>query len=67
MKLFKKELDRSTPIPLYFQLKSIILEDIKNNAFAVGDAIPTERTGRFLHTAVNCPARPYQSLLRKDG
>ncbi len=42
MKLFKKELDRSTPIPLYFQLKSIILEDIKNNVFSVGDAIPTE-------------------------
>ena len=42
MQLFHKELDRSTPIPLYFQLKSMILDDIKNNDFAVGDMIPTE-------------------------
>ena len=42
MQLFHKELDRSTPIPLYFQLKSMILDDIKNNEFAVGDMIPTE-------------------------
>lgn len=42
MQLFQKELDRSTPIPLYFQLKTIILDDIKNNVFTEGDAIPTE-------------------------
>lgn len=42
MKLFSKELDRGTPIPLYFQLKNMILDDIKNNVYAVGDTIPTE-------------------------
>ncbi len=42
MQLFHKKLDKSTPIPLYFQLKSIILNDIKDNHFTVGDAIPTE-------------------------
>lgn len=42
MQLFQKGLDRSTPIPLYFQLKTIILDDIKNNVFTEGDAIPTE-------------------------
>ncbi|MDO4261278.1 MAG: GntR family transcriptional regulator [Eubacteriales bacterium] len=42
MQLFNKKLDRNTPIPLYFQLKNIILEDIKNQEFSVGDLIPTE-------------------------
>lgn len=35
-------LDRSIPIPLYYQLKSIILRDIQNGVYAVGDQIPTE-------------------------
>lgn len=42
MQLFQKKLDKNTPIPLYFQLKSIILNDIHDNYFTVGDAIPTE-------------------------
>lgn len=36
-------LDRSTPIPLYFQLKSILLRDIQNGVYAVGSQIPTEK------------------------
>lgn len=42
MQLFQKKLDKNTPIPLYFQLKGIILSDIQDNSFSVGDAIPTE-------------------------
>ncbi len=42
MQLFNKPINKNTPVPLYFQLKSIILHDIKANYFAVGDAIPTE-------------------------
>lgn len=42
MYTFTKELDRNTPIPLYFQLKSILLNDIKEGNFTEGDAIPTE-------------------------
>lgn len=42
MELFKKQLDRNIPIPLYFQLKNIILQDIKDQSFSIGDAIPTE-------------------------
>ncbi len=42
MHLFKQKLDKSTPIPLYFQLKSILLDDIKDGRFKVGDPIPTE-------------------------
>ena len=35
-------LDRSTPIPLYYQLKGFILQDIKNGTYPVGSCIPTE-------------------------
>lgn len=42
MKLFNEKLDKNTPIPLYFQLKNMILSDIKDQHFKIGDAIPTE-------------------------
>ncbi len=35
-------LDHSTPIPLYFQLKTILLRDIQKGVYAVGTQIPTE-------------------------
>ena len=37
------KLDKSVPIPLYFQLKSILLEEIKSNAYPVDTLIPTEK------------------------
>lgn len=40
--LFDKKLDKNTPIPLYFQLKNIILSDIEKGNFVTGDSIPTE-------------------------
>lgn len=42
MLLFEEKLDRSTPIPLYFQLKSLLLDDIKSGQFKIGEPIPTE-------------------------
>lgn len=35
-------LDHSTPIPLYFQLRTIILRDIQTGVYPVGTQIPTE-------------------------
>lgn len=37
-----RTLDKSIPIPLYFQLKTIISEEIKNGSYPVGSLIPTE-------------------------
>lgn len=37
------KLDKSVPIPLYFQLKELILQQIKEGSYKVGDAIPTEK------------------------
>lgn len=34
--------DKSQPVPLYYQVKANLLEKIKNNYFNVGDLIPSE-------------------------
>lgn len=41
--LWDKKLDKSTPIPLYFQLKELILAEIKNGTYPKDSAIPTEK------------------------
>lgn len=35
-------LDKSVPIPLYFQLKELILSEIKEGSYKIGSLIPTE-------------------------
>lgn len=43
MKQFSKEtIDKNTPIPMYYQLKKIILDMIKDGRLKPGDMIPTE-------------------------
>ena len=37
------KLEKSTPIPLYFQLKQLLLEAIKRGDYAVDSLIPTEK------------------------
>ena len=41
--LQEKTLDKNTPIPLYFQLEKLILEEIESGAYPVGSLIPTEK------------------------
>ena len=41
--LQEKSLDKNTPIPLYFQLEKLILEEIENGAYPAGSMIPTEK------------------------
>ncbi len=43
MFLENKELDKTVPIPLYFQLKELIVEEIKSGEFEVDSLIPTEK------------------------
>ena len=40
--LQEKQLDKSIPVPLYFQLKKMILEEMEAGTFPVGSMIPTE-------------------------
>lgn len=35
-------IDKSTPIPLYYQLKTLLLDQIKSGEYMAGDLIPTE-------------------------
>lgn len=41
--LNSKQLNRDIPVPLYYQLKEIILSEIKKGTYKNGDAIPTEK------------------------
>lgn len=43
MFLENKELDKHVPIPLYFQLKEMIVEEIKSGQYEVDSLIPTEK------------------------
>lgn len=43
MFLEKKELDKHVPIPLYFQLKELIVQEIKSGKYEVDSLIPTEK------------------------
>ncbi len=38
----RDELDRQSPIPLYFQVGRILREDIRSGKYAPGDCLPTE-------------------------
>lgn len=37
------QIDKSVPVPLYFQLKTLILNEIKNGTYKTDDLIPTEK------------------------
>lgn len=37
------KLDKSIPVPLYFQLKELVLKQIKDGTYKIGDSIPTEK------------------------
>ncbi len=36
------KLDKNTPVPLYYQLKKLLIDEINNKRLKVGDSIPTE-------------------------
>lgn len=41
--LQERTLNKSTPVPLYFQLETLILEEIENGTYPPGSMIPTEK------------------------
>lgn len=43
MFLENKQLDKNVPIPLYFQLKEMLVEEIKSGKYEVDSLIPTEK------------------------
>lgn len=61
------KLDRSVPIPLYFQLKSFILTEIKNGVYPVGSIIPTEIELHDIFQISRTTVRQAISELVKEG
>jgi len=43
MAIFDHRIDKSIPVPLYYQLKTIILDEINSGNYAEGDLIQTEK------------------------
>ena len=43
MEFQKHTINKDVPIPLYYQVKQIILDEINNEGVRAGDAIPTEK------------------------
>lgn len=41
--LQEKVLNKNTPVPLYYQLETLILEEIENGTYPAGSMIPTEK------------------------
>ena len=44
MEFQNHSINKDIPIPLYYQVKQIILDEINNEGVKAGDAIPTEKT-----------------------
>ena len=63
----KEELNRDTPMPLYYQLRSLILKKIQNGDFAEGEAIPTEAELQETFGVSRSTIRQAISELVRDG
>ena len=63
----RKRLDRSVPIPLYYQLKELILSEIKSGEYKSGDVIPTEKEISSLYELSRTTVRQAVSELVQDG
>lgn len=60
-------IDRNSPIPLYFQLKRILLEKIDNSELNPGDMLPTEQQIQEEHDVSRTTVRQALSDLVDDG
>ena len=63
----KKQLNRSVPVPLYYQLKELILSEIKSGDYKSGDVIPTEKEISSLYELSRTTVRQAVSELVQDG
>jgi multiple sugar transport system substrate-binding protein len=60
-------IDRSSPIPIYHQLKTLIRNNIMNGAWQPGDAIPTEQELCQIYKISRSPVRQALSELAREG
>ena len=61
------KLDKDIPIPLYFQLKEIILKQIRDGTYQVEDAIPTEKELSEMYNISRTTVRQAITELVQEG
>jgi maltose-binding protein MalE len=61
------DIDRNSPVPIYHQLKSLILEQIESGLWRSGDRIPTEQELCRLYSISRAPVRQALSELAREG
>ena len=64
---FVIDIDRSSPIPIYQQLKALILEQIETGLWRSGDRIPTEQEMCRWHNISRAPVRQALNELAREG
>lgn len=67
MALSDHALDRSTPIPLYYQLKTILFSEIEKGSYPLGSTIPTEIELSSLFNISRSTVRQAISELVQEG
>ena len=60
-------IDREQPTPLYFQLKTLLLEAIRSGAYALDGRLPTEHELCRLHRVSRAPVTRALSELAREG
>ena len=60
-------IDRSVPIPMYYQLKSLILKEIKDGSYQPDDPIPTENEISEMFNISRTTVRQAMSELVQEG
>lgn len=60
-------LDKQSPIPLYYQLYTMLLKDIHDGVYQVGDLLPTEARLKDLHSISRATVREAISMLVNKG
>lgn len=59
--------DRASPVPIYHQLKTLVLERIESGLWRPGDRIPTERELCQTHNISRSPVRQALNELAHEG
>lgn len=67
MSLLEKPIDKTIPVPLYYQLKSIILDSIESGKLQPGDSIPTEQELSEIYEISRTTIRQAINELVTDG
>lgn len=61
------EIDRKSGVPIYIQVKNVIMNEIKNGSLKIGEKMPTERElSQKLNTSRNTISAAY-NLLEQEG